>query len=817
MNKKGPFRLLRKFLFAMILTVLAGGTLAAFFTAAAIRDLDAFDPDALGETWQTSFLYDAQDQLIAGIHGRENRIRISLNQIPVHVRDAFIASEDVRFERHRGFDVRRMFGALIENIRARALVQGAGTITQQLIRNTLLTQEKTFQRKIQEIYLAYKIEQRYTKDQILEMYLNVIYFARGAYGIEAAAKTYFGKPAKDLTIAEGALLAGIIKHPHRFSPFINEDLALQRKDLVLELMMRYGKLSREEGTHAKEQVLVFSEDTRPTLPHGYFIDRVLSEAAERLNIGDELLYTAGYRIYTTLDTELQQTAEALYANDDFFPKSPVSGTVSEGALVVLDTATGEIRALMGGRAYPEGQRRVLNRAFVRRLPGSAIKPLVVFGPALETRAYQTVTWMEDAPITIAGYSPQNFGGTLHGTVTLREAVARSINIPAVKLLHEIGIPRGIAFAENLGIPFTPEDRQSLTIALGGMKQGVTPLEMARAYAAFGDRGGYKETTAIRRIEDAQGVVLYEHRPVKRQAFSEATAYIMSHLLQSAAQAGGTASRLAALPFPLSAKTGTQQLPDEPRYAGANGYHDAWIAAYNPEYTFVVWMGFDAPTAEYLPRDATGGRYPAEIVRLLAAKVYERKTPPAFRIPLEVVEADLDKRALEEEKRVLLATPLTPEPYRLTEVFTRETVPQETSEYWQTPQAPHRFTLEIGPDDRPVLTFVPQDAFAAYMVYRITAGNAVAEPLERIQTGRLDRVLWMDTQAQPGKRYGYYVLPVHPEILRGGAPLSGPASPTLYIDVPRAPLPDWLFPPSPGDAEDEDELQDPDRIDLEVIR
>lgn len=790
--------------------------MAAFFTAAAIRDLEKFDPNTLGETWQTSFLYDAQDQLITGIHGRENRIRISLNQIPVHVRDAFIASEDIRFAQHRGFDVRRMFGALIENIRARALVQGAGTITQQLIRNTILTQEKTFRRKIQEIYLAYKIEQRYTKDQILEMYLNVIYFARGAYGIEAAAKTYFGKPTKDLTIAEGALLAGIIKHPHRFSPFINEDLSLQRKDLVLDLMMRYGKLNLEEGTRAKEQDLTFSEDTNLTLPHGYFIDRVLAEAAERLNIGDELLYTAGYRIYTTLDTELQQAAEALFANDDLFPKSPVSGTVSEGALVVLDTATGEIRALMGGRIYPEGQRRVLNRAFVRRLPGSAIKPLVVFGPALETRAYQTVTFMEDEPVTIGGYSPKNFGGTIHGTVTLREAVARSINIPAVKLLHEIGILRGISFAENLGIPFTPGDRLSLTIALGGMEQGVTPLEMARAYAAFGDRGSYKETTVIRRIEDARGAVLYEYRPVKRQAISEATAYIMSHLLKSAAQPGGTASRLAALPFPLSAKTGTQQLPDEPRYAGADGYHDAWIAAYNPEYTFVVWMGFDAPTAEYLPPDATGGRYPAEIVRQLAARAYEAKTPPAFRMPLEVVEADLDKRALEEENRVLLATPLTPKAHIQTEVFTQDAVPQDTSDYWRAPHAPLGFLLDIGPDDRPALSFVPQDAFAAYVVYRIASRNAVAEPLERIQTGRLDRVLWLDTEAQAGRRYGYYVMPIHPEILRGGAPLTGPASPTLYIDVPRVRLPGRPLPPGPGDAPN-DEWEDPNRIDLEVIR
>lgn len=833
-KRKVPKKNKYQYTLKRVLMIIAGlllaiGLMASFYVVGVIRDLEDFDPDELGKYQQTSFIYDRQDEFVTGIHGIENRIRIPLNNIPQHVRDAFISVEDIRFEQHHGFDVRRMFGALIENIRARALVQGAGTITQQLIRNTILTKEKKFSRKIQEIYLAYQIERRYSKDQILEMYLNVIYFARGAYGIEAASKTYFGKSTNDLSIAEGALLAGIIKNPHRYSPFINLDQSLERKDLAISLMVRYERLTQAEGETAKKETITFIEDVRPGLPHGYYIDMTLEEAAVRLDITEDLLYTAGYRIYTTLDVEMQRIAEDLYADDDLFPKSPVSSESSEGALVVLDNATGEIRALLGGRRYPAEKRKVLNRArSSERQPGSTIKPLVVYGAAIENHGYTTVSFIEDAPVTYGNYTPSNYGGTFHGIVTLRESLARSINIPAVKILQDIGIGRGIAFAQDLGITFATEDRTNLSIALGGTEKGISPLDLARAFAAFGDRGSYKDYFTIRRIEDPQGSILYEYRPVKHQVLSEATAFLLTSILESSTRQGGTASRLGTLPFPLSAKTGTVQLPNTPQFAGVQGHNDAWIVAYNPEYTFTVWMGFDRPTSNYLPTNAVGGTFPAEIVKRLAAAIYENKTPPIYRKPLEVIETKLDGKALWEDRRVLLASPLTPDSYVQVEYFTRGTLPQQTSDYWSAPQAPSQFTVQIGPEGLPSIAFTPRDTFAAYWVYRSLEGSNTSDVLERIHTGTLERVEWNDNTAAPGRRYGYYILPVHTELILAGESVQGPSSPILFITVPDLILPDIddFFPPNengffPPEEETEDELNetsvDDDSIEMEVIR
>ncbi|NLC44570.1 MAG: hypothetical protein GX783_09855, partial [Clostridiales bacterium] len=327
-----------------------------------LESLEELDPDSILNYNQTSLVYDNQDNLISSIHGIENRIYVPLSQIPKHVQDAFIAVEDVRFRTHPGFDIRRIFGSLLQNIKAKDIVAGASTITQQLARNTYFTQEQKVDRKVKEIIIAWQLEQKYSKDQILEMYLNVIYFAEGAYGIEAASKTYFGKTVSELTVAEGALLVGVINNPHRNSPFINEERSLEKKDQTIDIMVSNGFLSAQEGKEAKNEKITFAEDIKPAYIHGYFMDMVLEEASSLLNVGHDDLYTGGYRIYTTMDKELQEYVEQLYAQEDLFPKSPESGETSESALVVMDTDTGELVALMGGRSYPEGQRSVLNRA-----------------------------------------------------------------------------------------------------------------------------------------------------------------------------------------------------------------------------------------------------------------------------------------------------------------------------------------------------------------------------------------------------------------------------------------------------------------------
>jgi penicillin-binding protein 1A len=763
---------------------------SAAYSSIIINKWKNIDLSELENIQQTSFIYDANGEFIASIYGLENRIKVPLSSIPLHTRNAFIAVEDIRFYKHHGFDIRRIFGALIQNIKAGGYAQGASTITQQVIRNTLLSQEKTLPRKIQEVFLAYQLEKKYSKDQILQMYLNLIYFGKGAYGIEAASRLYFGKSTKDLSITESCLLAGIPKNPSRYSPFINLSESLKRKDLAVDLMVNNGYISPEEGKKAKEEKIVLASPVKRNYPHRFFMDMVLEEASDILGVSEEELYTQGYKIYTTLDVSLQKHAEGVYKQEQYFPKNPSSGIPCESALVVMDASSGEIRALLGGRDKDEEAdivRKGLNRATqARRQPGSAIKPLLVYTPAIENFKYTPVTFILDAPTEFGNYKPSNFDGRHRGLLTLRYALAHSINIPAVRVLDDIGVQSGISFAEKLGIPFEKEDQNNLAIALGGFYKGVTPVELARAYAALADNGRYKEYTTIRHIEDSYGITVYQSKYKRTQAITEETAFIMSNILQSTVESG-TASRLKELNIPLAAKTGTVQLPKTNEFAGVKGTKDAWIVAYNPDYVVTVWMGFDeVDKKHYLPEDALGGIYPAEVAKSILQHLYKNKKPTPFQKPLKVVEVKLDAKSLWEQNKVLLASPFTPAGFVITEYFTPETAPREQSDYWLIPQTPDNFGVTLNNIGLPIISFKPQDTFAAYDIYRLEEGQDQPLRIHQTKTGTLDMVEWVDTMVNRGSKYNYYVVPVHPEIHLRGQAAEGPPTQTISITVPALP-------------------------------
>jgi len=776
--------LIRKFLITTIIACIVMLVAAsAYFVIITDRWQD-FDPEDIKNVYQTSFIYDSEGNLITDIHGLYNRIKVSLNDVPLHVQHAFIAVEDIRFYTHPGFDVKRMFGALIENIKAGRFAEGASTITQQVVRNSLLSKEKTIPRKLQEIYLAYLLENDFSKDQILQLYLNLIYFGRGAYGLQAASMTYFGKPVSELTIAEGALLAGIPRSPSRYSPFNNLDNSLERKDLVIHLMEEHGFITDDQAQKASSEKLILAEVQNKGYPHRFFLDMALDEASDILNISEEELISGGYRIFTTLDTDLQVFAEKLYRDDRLFPKSPGSNAYAESALVVLDANSGEIRALLGGRQIDKSVRKGLNRAVhSRRQPGSSIKPILVYTPAIEYYDYTPVSFIEDSPISFGDYSPSNYDAKHRGWVTLRYSLAHSINIPAVRILHDIGVGSAITFAKNLGIPFEPEDNNNLSIALGGMHKGVTPLELARAYSVLADNGIYKDYSTISRIEDANGLPLYEKNPERKRLISEETAFIMNNILKSSVN-WGTASRLNTLGFPLAAKTGTVQLPDIERFAGIDGIRDSWIVTYNPDYIVTVWMGFDEATREnYLPSNAVGGTYPANISSLIFRQLFKNKEPSDFRKPLGVVEVMLDSKSLEERQKVLLASHLTPSDYIVNEYFTRQSAPTQPSDYWVVPQTPLNFNVNSDIFGLPVISFRPRNTFAAHHVYRIEYGNEHPVLVHRTLPGESASIEWRDAFVTRGREYGYFVIPVHPEIRLIGRQLQGPPTGTISIIVP----------------------------------
>jgi len=801
---------------------------AAVYLSIIINKWKDVDFSKLENIKQSSFVYDIDGNFITSIYGVENRIKISLSDIPKHVRDAFIAVEDIRFYQHRGFDIKRLFASLIQNIKERRYAQGASTITQQVIRNSILTQEKTINRKVQEIYLAYRLEKLYSKDQILQMYLNLIYFGKGVYGIEAASRLYFGKSARDLTVAEGALLAGIPKNPSRYSPFINLSESLDRKNLVIDLMVNNGYLSPEDGKKEKAEKLLFASPSQRNYPHRFFMDMVLEEAADILGVSEEALFTQGYKIYTSLDKDLQRYVEELYSRDELFPKSPSSGIPCESALVVLDVPSGEIRAIIGGREGLDDNtiiRKGLNRATqMFKQPGSAIKPLLVYAPAIENFSYTPVTFILDAEAKFGEYKPSNFDGKYRGWITLRYALAHSINIPAVRLLKDIGIQNGISFAQNLGIPFHDQDKNSLTIALGGFYKGVRPIELARAYVALADNGRYKDYTTIRRIENSHGIIVYEAKQRKKQVMSQETAFIINNILQTTVESG-TATRLKDLNIPLAAKTGTVQLPDTSQFSGIRGLNDSWIVAYNPQYVVTVWMGYDNVNKQhYLPEDALGGIYPAEVAKNIFRYIYKDEKPPTFQKPVNVIEVRLDAKSLWEQKKVMLASPLTPSGYVVTEYFTPQTVPTQQSDYWVPPQAPINFNVTLNSIGLPVITFKPGNTFAVYDIYRLDQGHKTPLLIHQIRTGTLDTVEWTDTFVTRGQKYSYYIVPIHPEINIGQQPLKGTPTQPISVQVPLLSSgtkdekkTESITPPNNQDASVEDTAINSTVIDLQQSR
>ena len=539
---------------------------------------------------------------------------VSIDQVPQHLQQAIVAVEDKRYYDHTGVDVFGIIRAAFRNVKEGGAVQGGSTITQQLAKNVFLTGEKTFSRKMTEAAYAIKIETLYDKDQILEMYLNQIYFGEGQWGVQRAAKRYFGKQTENLTLAESALLAALPKAPTRYSPLRNKELALERRNLVLGLMKAEGFITETEYQHAKaEPIQVLEEIPQEQLNHllgqyASYMDEVIDEAIRLYGFTERQLLAGDLLIYTELDPVVQNAMEATYRNDALFPESASDQLLQSGA-VILDPSTGGIRGIVGQRG--EHTFRGFNHATqLVRQPGSVFKPLSVYAPALEL-GYDKHSRLYDGPLDIQGYRPKNVDNRTLGEVSLQEAVTYSRNIPAVWLLNEIGLQSGIEFVEKLGIPLVEEDR-NLSLALGGLSQGVSPLHMAQGYSVFPNLGKQIQAHTITKITtvDGQVVAEAEHQPVA--VMSPENAYAMTEMLQDVIREG--TGKNAALNRPMAGKTGTTQLPRIEQFEGiVGGAKDAWFVGYTPELVGAVWLGYDQTDRNHY-LTTSGGQYPALIFR-----------------------------------------------------------------------------------------------------------------------------------------------------------------------------------------------------------
>jgi penicillin-binding protein 1A len=517
---------------------------------------------------------------------KEQRIEVPLDQMSPNLVKAMLAIEDQRFYEHQGIDLIRIAGAAVANFREGNRAQGASTITQQLARMSFLTLDKTYSRKFQEIVLAALIENDFTKHQILELYLNKVYFGAGLYGAEAAARGYFGKRAIDLTLAESALLAGLVKAPSNYAPTANLERAVRRRTVVLQAMLESGAIDRDEFDRTRATKVTLADSLRSEEPYGrFFKEHVRLELIERF--GADRVYEGGLNVYTTLDLDMQRAADAevqrvlkdLDTRRSRRSKEPVANLAAlQAALVAIDPRNGEVRALIGGRDFVQSN---FNRAInAKRQPGSAFKPFV-YAAALEAgyTPATVISKLDDPVYTLQGdWIPEDDHST--GTsMTMRAALKTSSNRAAVRMLEDLGVSKAVAYAERVGmgeLPGVP------SLALGAGE--VTLQSLTSAYGVFASMGARRPPIYIKRVEDAEGAVLYQAQEEVTQVVSPQTAFLMTHMLADVVN-HGTAYPVRQLGFklPAAGKTGT-----------TNDYRDAWFVGYTPRLVTGVWVGFDQP-------------------------------------------------------------------------------------------------------------------------------------------------------------------------------------------------------------------------------
>ncbi len=665
-NKKAGrrFKAVKIVLLVMLLVFLITGGTAAAVVANYVNDAPALDPTHL-ETVETSYLYDSSGEEVTALHQEQNRIIIELDEIPEHLKQAFIAIEDERFYSHFGFDLAGSIRAAYANFQAGRIVQGASTITQQLAQNAFLGTETSYERKVQEIWLAIQLERIYSKQEIMEMYLNRIYFGNGAYGVEAAAKTYFDKSAGELSISEAAMLAGAVHSPNYFNPFNNKEEAENRMKVVLANMARLEMITEEEYHEAANKDLSYAEpQSMEHHPYPYFVDYVIHHELIRILSADpaygsraeayRAIYTGGLQVYTTLEPSMQSHVEDVLSREDLYPRTvyvdmdkareAVSALPSgrsltqqqleeiadeeglaqpQAAIVLADPTTGQIKALGGGREYRKDDDEVLRFTTLRQ-PGSAIKPITTYGPAFEEGVLAGAgSTLDDSPYIgpHGDWFPENFDYKFRGMTTAREALYYSYNIPAVRAFEKLGPQTGAEYAEKLGITtLHPDEVNNLSLTLGGFTRGVSVLDMTQAYSVFANDGLKINLHTVEKVVDRHGNTIYENQAEPEQVLSPQAAFLINDILQDfVTEYLGGALRI---DRPVAAKTGT-----------TDNWRDVLLSAYTPNLIASFWMGYDEPKMGSIQQ---GWSYSTNFLREVFLEAFEDLEVEEFETPDGIV-------------------------------------------------------------------------------------------------------------------------------------------------------------------------------------
>lgn len=585
-------------------------------------------------------VYDNQNRPLE--HTYINGDFVKLNQIPMQTQECFISIEDKQFYKHKGVNYKRIVAATAKNLSSFSFKEGASTISQQLIKNTHLTSEKSIKRKINEIKLTYELEKNFSKEEILEYYLNVIYFGDNCYGIQNASEHYFSKPVSKLTLDESAMLAGIIKSPNKYHPIKNYENSIKRRNLVLKEMLNDNKISSAEYENAKnKETNILINDSSCEMDS--YTKSAIKEAQDILKIPEKHLALGGYRIFTYMDKDKQNAL-----------KNSISNSLNTNcSMISLKTDTGVVEA------YSE--KGNLPMISIKRQPASAIKPILVYAPAINENIISPSTVILDENVSINGYEPKNIGEKEHGYVSAKEALSNSYNIPAVKILSYVGIDKAKSYLSRQNISFDEKD-DNLALALGGMTYGMTLKDLTNCYQTLANNGKYIKSCFINYILDNNGKIIYKNNTIEKNIFRDDTAYLVTDMLHTCSKKG-TAKRLSDLNFYVASKTGTSSISKKNL--------DAYNISYTTEDVVGCWIG----NIDNSPVDIVGGGTPTEYVKKYLNNIYSTNKPKNFVVPSSILELDIDTLARDDEHIIYKANNLLPERYREKAYFSRFNIPK----------------------------------------------------------------------------------------------------------------------------------------------
>lgn len=624
----------------LLIGVFAGIGAAVALVLGIVTDAPTIDLSDYEITSISTVFYDKDGNEVDTAHSGENRTIANLNEVPKYLQDAFISIEDERFEEHNGIDVKRTLGAIFTWVKNGGKGSyGGSTITQQLVKN--MTQDKASKgiegvyRKMREWWRAYMLERELTKPQILELYMNTIYFGNSTYGVKEASNLYFSKEPSELTLAECALLAGITNRPSYYDPFTNLDNSKSRQKVILSKMLELEKITESEYQAAlSEEIVIKKGSNKSSSSHSYFVDAVIEDIIADLEsqknmssaAASNLIYGGGLKIYTTMDSDVQAAMDKIYVEDEANTFAAFSNLKEqpESAMVIMDYKTGHIVGIVGGRGEKKDMRGLNRATQTRRQPGSTIKPLAIYGPAIEDGKITASTILQDTPLTmeIPGskpWSPKNWYGYFHGNVTVRYAIEQSMNVPAVRVLQMIGLDRAYNALVSQGVTTLKKtDLNYAPLSLGGLSDGVTVREWTGAYGMIANGGTYIKPITYTKVEDSNGTIILQNKRKESRVFSSGTAYVLTDIMKGVVTQG--TARSARLANSVAAgKTGS-----------TSATKDKWFVGYTPYYVGAVWVGHDTPKEM-----TVGGEMPKQIWKKVMDIVHKNLPSIDFPVPNDV--------------------------------------------------------------------------------------------------------------------------------------------------------------------------------------